>query len=120
RDPVLNVYLMALTLRDALSRPQDEFWAARREGEITGLLHVGAQSGAVLPAGADEAALEVLADRAVTRLGVMPPRFQVIGPRAAVSTLSDRFRDVGLIPRLARHQLYMSVERGGLRRFERL
>jgi len=48
RDPVLNVYLMALVLRDALAAPRDEYWAVRREGGIVALLHIGSQSGAVL------------------------------------------------------------------------
>src|SRR5215831_21364376 len=52
-DPVLNVYLIALVLRDALARPHDQWWGARRDGRLTALLYVGAHSGAVLPAGGD-------------------------------------------------------------------
>ena len=64
RDPVANVYLVALLLRDALGRPRDEYWAARRRGEMLGLLHLGGQSGAVLPLGEDEEALRLLGERA--------------------------------------------------------
>lgn len=120
RDPVLNVYLMALTLRDALARPHDEFWAARREGEIIGLVHLGGQSGAVLPLGDDLPALRLLAERAFARLSHMPPRFQIIGPRAAVHTLTERLRGAGIEPRLFRLQRYLSLSRGGLAPFEPL
>ena len=47
RDPVLHVYLSALTLRDALGSPHDETWAARRGGAIEALLYLGGRSGAV-------------------------------------------------------------------------
>src|SRR5262249_19992862 len=52
-DPVLNVSPIALVLRDALARPHDQWWGARRDGRLTALLYVGAHSGAVLPAGGD-------------------------------------------------------------------
>src|SRR5258705_6349748 len=50
-EPVLNVYLIALVLRDALARPNDVWWGARRDGRLVALLYLGAHSGAVLPAG---------------------------------------------------------------------
>jgi hypothetical protein len=120
RDPVLNVYLVALVLRDALAQPRDEFWAAWRGGEIAALLHLGGQSGAVLPLGEDVAALEGLADRAVERREALPRRFQVIGPRPAVRTFVQRFADVGLTPRMSRPQTYMALARDRLPRFARL
>jgi hypothetical protein len=120
RDAVLNVYLMALTLRDALGRPQDEFWAARRDGEMVGLLHLGSQSGAVLPLGEDVAALGLLAERMVARLPFLPQRFQVIGPRQAVKALTARLQRAELTPRLLRHQLYLSLDHDGLIPFERV
>ena len=119
-DPVLNVYLMALALRDALSRPHDEFWAARRDGEIVGLVHLGGQSGAVLPVGEDPTALRLLADRVVSRLPALPSRYQVIGPRDAVAAVAERLRRDGVEPRLFRHQCYMSLDRGALAEFERV
>ena len=45
RDPVMNVYLLALTLRDGLAHARDEFWGARRDGELVGLIHLGGQTG---------------------------------------------------------------------------
>ena len=72
RDPVLNVYLLALTLRDALGQPRDEFWALRREGEIVGLLHLGGQSGAVLPLGEGADGLAILAEHVRARLSFLP------------------------------------------------
>jgi uncharacterized protein len=120
RDPVVNVYLMALLLRDALAAPRDEYWAVRREGGIAALLHIGGQSGAVLPIGEDEPALRMLADQARQRLPFLPRRFQVIGPRAAVLTMLQHVARSGLRPRLERHQVYMSLERGVLPEFERL
>jgi ribosomal protein S18 acetylase RimI-like enzyme len=120
RDPVLNVYLLALTLRDTLGRPHDEFWAARRGGEIVGMLHVGGRSGAVLPIGDDRAGLELLAERAAARIAFLPRRFQVIGPRVAVGAIVTRLGATGLAPRLYRDQSYMSLERGRLQPFDRL
>ncbi|MBI3540424.1 MAG: GNAT family N-acetyltransferase [Candidatus Eisenbacteria bacterium] len=118
RDPVLNVYLMALVLRDALAAPRDEYWAIRRDGAIDGLLHIGGQSGAVLPLGDDPAALRALADAARQRLAFMPRRFQVIGPRAAVEALVRAFARAGRMPRLERSQVYMALARGALPAFE--
>ncbi|MEK7823662.1 MAG: GNAT family N-acetyltransferase [Candidatus Eisenbacteria bacterium] len=120
RDPVLNVYLMALVLRDALAAPRDEYWAVRREGGIAALLHIGSQSGAVLPLGEDAAALRLLADHARQRLPFLPRRFQVIGPRAAVVTMLQHVARSGLRPRLERCQVYMALEPGALSDFERL
>lgn len=119
-DPVLNVYLMALVLRDALAAPRDEYWAVRREGEIAALLHIGSQSGAVLPLGEDPAALRLLADHARQRLSFLPRRFQVIGPREAVLTMLQHLARSGLHPRLERRQVYMALEPGTLPHFERL
>lgn len=120
RDPVLNVYLMALLLRDALAAPRDEYWAVRREGEIAALLHIGGQSGAVLPVGEDAGALRLLADHARQRLSFLPRRFQVIGPRAAVLPVLQHIARSGLTPRLERRQVYMTLESGALPDFERL
>jgi hypothetical protein len=120
RDPVLNVYLLALTLRDTLGKAHDEFWAVRRGGEIVGLLHLGGRSGAVLPIGEDREALRLLAERAVARLHFLPRRFQVIGQRVAVQMLVARFASQRLAPRLYRDQIYMSVDRGRTAPFLRL
>ncbi len=120
RDPVVNVYLLALVLRDALGQPRDEYWVARRDGEIRALLHLGGQSGAVLPLGDDEEALRRLGDEARGRLSSLPRRFQVIGPRAAVDAFLQRFDHAGLRPRLDRAQVYMAVERGQPPAFEPL
>lgn len=120
RDPVLNVYLLALTLRDGLAHPRDETWGVRREGDLVALLHLGAQSGALLPLGDDPAALALVADRLVLRLATLPRRFQIIGPWAATRALVDRLAQDGLRPRLARDQTYMRLERGNVTPFERL
>jgi hypothetical protein len=120
RDPVLNVYLLALTLRDALGQPRDENWAARRDGRMVALLHLGSRSGAILPVGEDEAALRMLGDQARLRLPLLPRRFQLVGSRAAVQPFLQRFARSGLRPRLERLQVYMGLERGALPHFERL
>jgi len=120
RDPVLNVYLIALTLRDGLARPRDEAWAARRGGEIVGVLHLGPQSGAVLPHVDDPGAIDALGAHALGRMTFMPRRFHVIGPRAAVHSFHARFGRAGMRPRILRDQLYMSLERGALPPFEPL
>jgi hypothetical protein len=120
RDPVLNVYLMALTLRDGLAHPRDEVWGVRREGEMVALLHIGLQSGAILPLGDDGDALGPLADHLVQRLAAVPRRFQIIGPRPACRALVERLAADGVLPRLARDQTYMSLARGELAPFERL
>src|SRR5438552_17068938 len=69
RDPVVNVYLMALTLRDGLSSTRDEYWAVHRDEELVALLHIGHQSGAALPVGTDEQALGLLAEHLAARAG---------------------------------------------------
>lgn len=120
RDPVMNVYLQALLLRDALGRPRDEFWAARRAGGIVGLLHLGGGSGAVLPLGDDEEALCGLGEQARHRLPQLPRRFQVIGPRSALEPFLQRFSRSGAVPRLDRNQVYMALEPETLAPFDRL
>ena len=108
-DPVLNAYLHALVLRDALARPRDEWWAVRRDARITALLYLGGWSGAVLPAGDDLEGLRALGDLAVARRASIPPRFQVIGTRPAVAALRERFPGAGAVLRLEREQIYMSL-----------
>jgi len=114
RDPILNVYLVALTLRDGLGHPRDAFWAARRDGEIVALHYLGPQSGAILPVGDDAPALRLLAEEALERLPVLPRRFQIIGPRAAATPYVACFAAAGVTPRLEREQTYMAVEREAL------
>lgn len=120
RDPVVNVYLVALVLRDRLAATGDEYWIARRDGGIAGLLHVGASTGAVLPAGDGPAVHAALAARAAARIHVLPARVQVVGGRGEVGAIVDRLRTGGLEPRRHRPHTYMSLERGGLAPFERL
>jgi hypothetical protein len=120
RDPVLNVYLLALTLRDALAQPRDEYWVARRRGDIVALLYLGGQSGAVLPLGDDGPALALLADQARHRLTFLPRRFQVIGPRAAVDTVVQHVARAGFSPWLTREQIYMELDPARLPPFARL
>ena len=120
RDPVANVYLVALVLRDGLSAPRDEYWLARRGDALAGLVCLGGSSGAILPVGEDPQALAALAVRVAERLSVVPRQFQVVGPRAAVTAVVARLREAGLGPRLELLQTYMAVERGGLPPFERL
>jgi len=120
RDPIAHVYLVALLLRDALGRPRDEYWAARRHGEMLAFLHLGGQSGAVLPLGDDEEALRLLGEQARVRLPQLPRRFQVIGPRAAVTPFLQRFARIGVAPRLDRAQEYLVLEAGALSPFPRL
>jgi ribosomal protein S18 acetylase RimI-like enzyme len=120
QDPVLNVYLLALVLRDALGQPRDEYWAARRDGRMVGIVHLGSQSGAVLPLGEDPEALRLLGDQARHRLPFLPRRFQLIGPRQAVGPFLERFARSGLHPRIERAQVYMSLRHGELAPFERL
>jgi len=108
-DPVVNVYLLALVLRDALARPRDEWWAARRAGHMTALVHMGAGSGAVLPFGDDDEALRALGRMAAGRLDLLPARFQVIGPALAVDHLRACFPGPTPPPRLERRQLYLAL-----------
>jgi hypothetical protein len=120
RDPVLNVYMLALTLRDALARPQEEVWAARRGEELAAVVHLGGPSGAVLPVGDDVEALDLLADHTLRRRAILPRRIQVVGTRAAVEPFVRRFAEAGIRPRLNRGQVYMALEPGKLTPFERL
>ena len=94
-EPVLNVYLIALVLRDALARPHDSWWGARRDGRLTALLYVGAHSGAVLPAGDDLEAHRALGRAAREDKPLSPGRLQVIGPRGAVAALREHFPGPG-------------------------
>lgn len=119
RDSVLNVYLVALVLRDALARPGDEVWGARRHGRLGALVYLGGHSGAVLPVGDDLEAIRRLGDQASARRTLLPRRFQVIGARDAAGALLERFpRDRA--PRLEREQLYFVLEPGALAPFEPL
>ncbi len=120
RDPVVNVYLVALLLRDRLEAPPDECWLARRGGEIAGLLHLGGATGSVLPAGDGPGVADALAARVAGRLALLPPRFQVVGGRAAVEAVVAGLRPAGLEPRCHRPHTYMALTRGGLAPFERL
>ncbi len=119
-DPVTNVYLMALVLRDALARPKDEYWAARRQGRITALLYLGGHSGAVLPAGDDVEAAAALGALACERRAALPNRFQVIGPAPMVRALLACFPGDDFGPRLVREQSYLSLSPGRLPAFLRL
>lgn len=119
-DAVLNVYLLALVLRDALARPRDEYWVSRRAGRITALVFLGGSSGAVLPVGDDAEGLRLLGEQARRRLELLPRRFQVIGTRTAVAALLERFPGGGRIARLQREQTYLSLEPGAIPTFERL
>jgi RimJ/RimL family protein N-acetyltransferase len=113
-DPVVNVYLLAVLMRDALTPTRDEFWAARRAGRMTALLMLGTGSGSVLPVGSDVAALERLSLQIQPQSGALPRRFQIIGARAALAPFRERLARQGLLPRLERDQVYMAVERGKL------
>src|SRR5262245_61693009 len=106
-DPVLHVYLIALVLRDALARPHDAWWGARRNGRLTAVLYIGAHSGAVLPAGDDLPAIVALGTRAAREPG-RPGRIQVIGPREAVAALREIYPGERALPRLERDQVYMA------------
>ena len=119
-EPVLNVYLLAVLMRDSLAPTRNEFWAVTRGGRMAALAMIGTASGSVLPAGADPAALERLAAVVMDRRAVLPRRFQVIGMRDAASALISAFSDASVTPRLERAQVYMSVERGALAAFEPL
>lgn len=109
-DPVLHVYLIALVLRDALARPHDAWWGARRDGRLTALLFIGAHSGAVLPAGDDVPAIVALGALAAREPG-RPGRLQVIGPRELVAALREVYPGPGKLPRLERDQVYMALDR---------
>lgn len=109
-EPVLNVYLVALVLRDALARPNDAWWGARREGRLCALLFVGGHSGAVLPAGDDPQAHALLGRLAAEQQLPRPARLQIIGPRAAVAAVRQHFPAPGAQPRLERMQVYLSLD----------
>jgi len=113
RDPVLHVYVTALTLRDSLGSPHDEAWAVRRHGAITALLHLGGRSGAVLPHGDDPQALRELAQVVRARRAALPPRLQVIGPAEGVRAVVEALARDGLRPRLERAQVYMQLAAAG-------
>jgi RimJ/RimL family protein N-acetyltransferase len=110
-DPVLNVYLIALVLRDALARPHDVWWGARRDGRLVALLYLGAHSGAVLPAGDDLEAHRELGRIAHEERPPCPPRIQLIGPRDALAALREHFPGLAVAPRLERSQVYLVLER---------
>ena len=120
RDPVLNVYLQALVLRDALAASRDEYWGVRRDGELAALLHLGGHSGAVLPLGDDPPALRMIAEQARMRAPFLPARYQVIGPRAAAQALAGAMARASVAPRLEREQVYMALDPAALPAFERL
>ncbi len=120
RDPVVNVYLVALLLRDRLAAPADEYWLARRDEEIVGLVHVGSASGAVLPASGTAEAHAALAERVAERLLRLPPRFHVVGDRDGVTAIRDRLRRSGLEPSRFRDHTYMALAAGDLPDFERV
>src|SRR5260221_533827 len=92
-EPVLNVYLIALVLRDALARPNDAWWGARRDGRLSALLFVGAHSGAVLPAGDDPQAHRLLGQRA-SEAKLARPR-----PRRSPASTCRRHSAVNASPR---------------------
>ena len=119
-EPVLNVYLLAVLMRDSLGTSRNEFWAVRRGGRMAALAMIGTASGSVLPAGADAGALERLAAAVLERRSVLPRRFQVIGMRDATTAMLEAFAGAGFNPRLRREQVYMSLERGALSSFEPL
>jgi ribosomal protein S18 acetylase RimI-like enzyme len=119
-EPVLNVYLLAVLMRDSLGPTRNEFWAVRRGGRMAALAMIGTASGSLLPAGTDRPALERLAEAVMERRSVLPRRFQVIGMREATAPLLAALSRSRLDPRLARDQVYMSVERGRLSEFDPL
>ena len=110
-DPVLNVYLIALVLRDALARPHDTWWGARRDGRLSAILYIGAHSGAVLPAGDDPEAHRALGRAAMEERPQHPSRLQIIGPHDAVAALREHFPGTGASARLERAQVYLVLER---------
>jgi uncharacterized protein len=120
RDPVVNVYPLALVLRDRLRAPRDEFWVAQQASRITGIVYIGAASGAILPVAEDDQTRTALAARIVDRVGAVPERFQLVGPRADVEVATRALTAAGIPPRMERAQIYMSLPREQLVRFERL
>ena len=110
-EPVLNVYLIALVLRDALARPNDAWWGARRDGRLSALLFVGGHSGAVLPAGDDPHAHQMLGQRAAEQPLGRQTRLQIIGQRAAVAAVREHFPGPDAVARLERPQVYLQLDR---------
>jgi len=108
-EPVLNAYLVALVLRDAMARPQDAWWGARRHGRLTALVFAGPQSGAVLPAGTDDEAHRALGRAMREAPDPRPERLQIIGPRRAVAALGESFPGPGWTRRLERDQIYLAL-----------
>ncbi len=108
-DPILNVYLIALVLRDALARPQETWWGARRRGRLTALVFMGSQSGAVLPAGEDVESHRALGVALRESADPRPDRLQIIGPRTAVHALGEGFPGAGWSRRLERDQTYLAL-----------
>jgi hypothetical protein len=119
-EPVLNVYLLAVLMRDSLAPTRNEFWAVTRGGRMAALVMIGSASGSVLPVGTDTAALERMAAIVMERRAMLPRRFQVIGMRDATTPVIEAFARAAQVPRLHRNQVYMSLERGGLAAFEPL
>ncbi|MEQ1834715.1 MAG: GNAT family N-acetyltransferase [Candidatus Eisenbacteria bacterium] len=110
-DPVLNVYLIALVLRDALGRPHDSWWGARRDGRLSALWFLGGHSGAVLPAGDDDVAHRMIAHEVAATGEPRQERLQVIGPRDAVRALREHYPGAQATLRLEREQTYMVLDR---------
>jgi predicted GNAT family acetyltransferase len=109
-DPVLNVYLIALVLRDALARPHDSWWGARRDGRLSALWFVGGHSGAVLPAGDDDIAHRMLAQAVAASGEPRQERLQIIGPRDALRALREHFPAGAATLRLERDQVYLALD----------
>lgn len=107
RDPVLNVFLQAVVLRDALAHPRDEFWGLRRGDELTALVFLGVDSGLIAPVGDDAEALATLAQWAGTRATRLPRRRHLVGARATLEAFEPEFTRLLPPPRLVRDQLYL-------------
>lgn len=119
-DPVLNVYLVALVMRDALARPYDLWLGARRNGRLSAIVFQGGVSGAVLPAGDDEEAHRLLGRALREATEPRPDRIQIIGPRDAAAALRETFPEPTHALRLAREQVYLALDERTLRRAEPL
>ncbi len=119
-DAVLNVYLIALVMRDALARPNDVWLGARRHGRLVAVVFLGGVSGAVLPAGDDDDAHRLLGRALREAPEARPDRLQVIGPRTAIAALNEQFPGPDFQSRLEREQVYLSLDRTLLRHDEPL
>jgi ribosomal protein S18 acetylase RimI-like enzyme len=117
-DPVLNVYLIALVMRDALARPHDVWLGARRHGRLCALVFLGGLSGAVLPAGDDIEAHRLLGHALRAAPEPRPDRLQIIGPRDDVAALREQFPGAGHDLRLEREQVYLALDATRLRQQE--